>query len=125
MIDFKKYSFVFNAYAYFASREKYPDPDKTFMDLITEQSAEGFDAICWGLAETSRQGDARRRYYGYKDGEVLDEEWLKQHLRLGEVMTARLILVDAIRRGMGNEEDEDEEIDEVLLELQKKRKATD
>ena len=86
---------------------------------------DGINAIAWGLAETSKQGDARRRYYGYRDGEVLDEEWLKCNMSLSDLVQGRYILLDAVSRGMGNEQDEDEEIDEVLLELQKKRKRTD
>lgn len=116
MIDFSQYSFVFNAAAYFNAIEKYPDG---FIEPVISGGRDSFDAICWFLQELSTQGERIRRHYGMDKHEVLLEETARMLLKPTELTEARDIIVDAVVKGM-SVGDDDEEVDEVLLELQKK-----
>lgn len=120
MINFDNYTYLYNADAYFKAEEKYPDG---FFQTLLRRDKQGFDAVCWGLAELSMQGELVRRYQGCDAEEYLTEEKVRHFLDIKEVPRAVEVLVDAITKGLSINSKEDEEIDEVLMELQKKTES--
>jgi hypothetical protein len=113
-MDFKKYRFVYNAAAHFAAKEKCPD----LMESLVRDDIEGLKTLCWLLEELSTQGDLVRRNLGYDKGEIIKADVAMVELKPYEILEAKQIVVNAIQRGMAPSEEE--EIDEVLMELQKK-----
>jgi hypothetical protein len=122
MIDFSKYTFLYNADAYFKAQERYPDG---FFHILLKQDKEAFDAIVWFLGELSLQGELVRRYMGEDKKDYLTEEKVKHLLTIKEMPEALRVVVLAITQGLEIQADEDEEIDEVLMELQKKTTTDD
>ena len=119
-MDFSKYSFVYNAEAHFKGVDRYPGG---VIEAMQKDGTEGFNALCWALAEMSLQGELIRRDMGYDKGKTLSEDYLKRNIRLKDLNTARETALNAIIRGLKGEDKEDEEVDEVLLELQKKTES--
>lgn len=115
-MDFKKYHFIYNAAAYFAAQDKYPDG---LINELGKGGTAGFDALCWALQEMSVQGELVRRDMGYDRGETLDAERLKRNMKFGDIVTARKIVTETMERGL-KMPDEPTEVDEVLAEAQKK-----
>lgn len=116
-MDFSKYSFVYNAEAHFKGVDKYPDG---IMEAMQQKGKAGFDALCWLLAEMSLQGELIRKDMGYEPGEVLTEKQIKTHLTIPELNEARGIALSAVVKGLRGDGKEDEEVDEVLAEIEKK-----
>ena len=114
MINFDDYTFLYNADAHFKAMERYPDG---FFTEILRSDLAGFNAVCWGLAEMSLQGELLRRYQGLDKKEYLTEAKVRSMLTIPEMPDAVKTLIDAINKGMKTEDD-GEEIDEVLMELQ-------
>ena len=120
MLEFDKYTYLYNADAYFKAQEKFPDG---FFHLLLKQDKEAFDALVWFLAELSLQGELVRRYMGEDKKDYLTEEKVRHLMRVKDMPEALRVVVTAIMKGLEIEADEDEEIDEVLMELQKKTTA--
>lgn len=118
-MDFNKYRFTYNAMAFFNAQERYPDG---LAQEVFKEGKEGLDALCWALEELSTQGDLVRRSLGYDKGEILTAEMARAQLKANDVPKAKLLVLDALKRGMG-EVDEEDEVDLVLMELQKKTKT--
>lgn len=118
-MDFNKYRFTYNAMAFFNAQERYPDG---LAQEVFKEGKEGLDALCWALEELSTQGDLVRRSLGYDKGEILTAEVAMAQLKANDVPKAKLLVLDALKRGMG-EADEEDEVDLVLMELQKKTKT--
>ena len=116
MINFDDYTFLYNADAHFKAMERYPEG---FFQTIIGGDLAGFNAVCWGLAETSMQGEMYRRFQGQDKKDYLTEAKVRNMLTLPEMPEAVKVLMDAINKGM-RVQDDGEEIDEVLMELQKK-----
>lgn len=116
-MDFSNQSFVYNAAAYFAAQEKYPDGLGT---AILQNGMEGLDALCWALEELSTQGELIRRSMGYDKREPIKAKEAALVLSAYQATEARRIILGAISKGLTAPEDEGEEVDEVLAELQKK-----
>lgn len=113
----KDYTYLYNAAAHFAAAEKYNGPEGLF-GALKEPGMPGLEALCWALAETSRQGELMRRYMGETPRETpTAEEWLLK-LRPNQIKAATGLVLTAMVDGLGK--GEDEEVDEVLAELQKK-----
>lgn len=121
MINFEDYTFLYNADALFKAQEKYPDG---FFHLLLKQDKEAFEALTWFLGELSLQGEIVRRYKGEDKKEYLTQEKAKHLLSIKEMPEALKVVINAIQQGLEIETDEDEEIDEVLMELQKKTETT-
>jgi len=117
MINFDKYHYLYNADAHFKAQEKYPDG---YFSVLLAGDKNSFDALTWFLAELSLQGELVRRYMGEDKGEYLTEERARHMLSIKQMPEALRIVVTAIKDGLEIEADENEEIDEVLMELQKK-----
>ena len=107
-----KYQFVYNAQAHFDAKKKYPD------GLLNAIQADDFDALCWALEELSTQGELIRRDMGHDRQIPLKAETVKRLLMPHQIVDAKNLIYEAIVRGMSK--DENEEIDEVLAENQKK-----
>ena len=125
MMKFAEHHFLFNAAAYFAAAEKYPE--NGIVAAIAGQGPESFDALCWALAELAQQGELARRDMGYDSGEMLTVERVRRQLMPAQLPEAREIVLRAIAKGLKNGEGNDsDEVDEVLAELaeQKKTDAT-
>jgi len=121
MINFDDYTFLYNADAYFKAQERFPDG---FISLLLKQDKEAFDTLVWFLAEMSLQGELVRRYMGEDKKDFLTEEKVRHLMTVKEMPEALKVVVSTIQKGLEIETDEDEEIDEVLAELQKKTGAT-
>ena len=119
MIEFDKYHYLYNADAHFKAQERFPDG---YFSLLLQGDKDSFDTIAWFLAELSLQGELVRRYMGEDRGEYLTEEKARHLLTIKQMPEALKIVVNAIKDGLEIEADEDEEVDEVLMELQKKNK---
>lgn len=114
----KNIRFLYNAAAHFAAEEKYPEG---VINELRKKGAESFNALCWVLGETAKQAELMRRYMGETPEEVPTEEEFRLKLRPSQIHEASEIVLNTIVKGLrGDEEDEEEEIDEVLLEMQKK-----
>lgn len=115
-MDFSKYHFIYNAAAYFAAQDKYPDG---LMDAVLQSGFEGFAAVCWALELLSTQGELIRRDMGHDRQEPLKESDALKYMRPADFLEAKRLIITAIAAGLKAGE-EPEEVDEVLMELQKK-----
>lgn len=118
-MDFTKYHFLYNAAAYFATQEKYPDG---FFELLMRNDTEGLEALCWVLQEMSEQGELMRRYMGYDKEETFKASEAIVKMRPKDIGAARAIAMTAMDVGLDSSPDDEEEVDIVLVELQKKIK---
>lgn len=118
-MDFTQYHLAYNAAAHFAAQEKYPD-EGGLIGVITQSGTAGFEALCWALAELSTQGELIRRDMGFDRQEPIRQSQAALYLKPMEIMEARKAVMQAISDGLKTTTDENEEVDEVLAELQKK-----
>lgn len=112
---------LYNAAAHFAACEKYPD------GLINEMKKQGtasFDAMFWAFTEAAKQAELYRRFMGETPRRILTEADWRTIIKPGQMSKAAGMVMDAIATGLSSGDDEDQEIDEVLLELEKKTGAT-
>lgn len=116
-MDLKNFSFLYNAAAHFAASEKYPDG---LVQAMVQNTAEGFDALCWALVELSAQGELVRRYMGHEKRDVLSVDKVRAELMPYQIPEAKKIVMDAVVKGIQPPKDENAEVDVVLQELQKK-----
>ena len=126
-----RYHYLFNAAAYFAAAEKYPE--NGIVAAIAGQGPESFDALCWALAELAQQGELARRDMGYDSGEMLTVERVRRQLMPAQLpdegdehYEEYLEAQQAIAEGMSIYGGEIAFDDSVLAELaeQKKTDAT-
>jgi len=116
-MDFTKYEFVYGAEVHFAGVEKFPG------GLMKEMDKKGrapFDAMCWVLAAMAEHAELLRRDLGHDKREVPSADYFKLHMKLKDIMPAKQIILNCIAKGLRGETDEDEEVDEVLAEIEKK-----
>ena len=111
------YTYRYSAAAHLAASDKYPDGAA---NVFTQNTAEGFDALCWMLAELSTQGELMNRYMGHEKKEPLTIDKVRMELMPYQLPEARKIVMDAIIKGLRADADENAEVDVVLEELQKK-----
>lgn len=108
---------VYNAAAHFAASEIYPDG---VLDAIAAPGEPGFCALCWAIAQLSTQAELIRRDLGHDPRPLLTPEQVKLRMKPSEIVPFKMAVYEAIMRGL-NSADDDDEIDEVLAELQKKK----
>ena len=112
---------LYNAAAHFAACEKYPD------GLIAEMGKPGvasFDAMFWAFTEAAKQAELYRRFMGETPKRIITEAEWRMIIKPGQMSKATGMLMDAITAGLSSGDDEDQEIDEVLMELEKKTGKT-
>lgn len=113
---------LYTAAAHFAASEKYPDG---LVKEMQKESAEAFDAVFWAFAEMAKQAELYRRFMGEEPRRILTEEEWRLTLRPAQIKRATARVLEALTKGLvDKEDDEEQEIDEVLLELEKKTKKT-
>ena len=110
-----QYHLLYNAAAHFAAQDKYP---YGLVKEITKPGMEGFYAVCWALAKLSEQAELARRHLGYDHQKPVEEDELRLTLRPNEMIAAKTAIFQAVSKGLGDPKEG--EVDEVLLELQKK-----
>ena len=115
-MNLKNYKFVYNAAAYFAAAEKYPDG---IMQALTLPGKQGFEALCWALEELSTQGELVRRHMGEDRASPIKAETAARMLMPHEIADAKNIVFAAIVKGVQGPTDD--EVDEVLAENLKKK----
>ena len=108
---------LYNAAAHFKAQDRYPDG---LIAGISQEGYAGFEATCWALAELGSQGELARRDMHYDRQEMPRMESLLVSLKVTELLEAKTAILDAVSRGLHAEGGEDEEIDEIIAEQQKK-----
>lgn len=88
--------------------------------MITQPTQEGFDALCWAVAELATQGELLRRHMGHEPRELLTAEKVRRELAPHQIAQAVSFVMAAVIHGIHEPSDADAEVDEVLEELQKK-----
>ena len=94
-----------------------------FIEKISGEDKESFEATCWCLEKFSQQGAIVRRWesMGAEKTPMLPAQKAAALLRPADVIRAREAIREAFHLGFAREEErEDEEIDLGWLELQKK-----
>lgn len=109
---------LYNAAAHFAACEKYPDGG--LVEAIRKPDASSFDAVLWAWTESAKQAELYRRFMGEDPKRILTEEEWRMLIKPGQMAQLTNRVMEAIIDGMGAESDKEQEIDEVLMELEKK-----
>lgn len=109
---------LYNAEAHFAAFEKYPEG---LMKQLQIKGPESYEAMLWAFAEAAKQAELYRRFMGEKPKRILTVEEWRMIIKPGQLSQAGEMVMQAIIEGLGPGPEEDEEIDEVLQELEKKR----
>lgn len=117
----KDLTLVYNAAAHFHAAEKYPDG---LVEELKKPGIESFEALCWALGEMALQGELMRRHMGETPKEMPTAENFMLALRPNQLAKATTMVFEELARAMGAG-DEDEEIDLVLLEINKQKKTKD
>lgn len=115
-MNLSKHDFVYNAEAHFAAVEKFPDG---LVKTLSKNNKESFEALCWTLAETAMQAELIRRDLGHDKKQPPTEAYFRTHLMPRDIREAHMLMFNAIQKGL-RKDDEDEEVDEVLEEIEKK-----
>ena len=119
-IKLESVELLYNAEAHFAAAEKYPDG---LINELQKRGVESYEAMIWAFTETARQAELYRRFMGETPRRIITEREARMLLTAGQLRIATKMVMDAIIDGLG-EGDGDEEIDEVLMELEKKTGKT-
>ena len=114
-----EYTFIFNGAALFACYDKFGYGESP-IDMITPNTAEGLDSLCWMAETLSEQGELVRRYLGYEKGPILKAAEISVLALPIDIIELRNAIVGAVAVGFKRETGEDEEIDLGLIELEKK-----
>ena len=115
----KEYYLVFNAAAKFALDELCGD--QSIVEITQPNTKEAHEFLFKAVAILAEQGELVRRRLGYDKVEMLKEDDLPLLLTPIEIMGLKTALYQAVAIGYGREiKDDRQEVDLVLLELQKK-----
>lgn len=114
----KDLKLVYNAAAHFHAAEKYPDG---LIEALKQPGIGALEALCWALAEMALQGELMRRYMGETPRETPTAEQFMVGLRPNQLARATEMVFQELVNGLGSR-NEDDEIDLVLQEIQKKTK---
>lgn len=93
---------------------------KAFAALISTQTQEGFETLCWGVATLAAEGERWRRYMQNDPRELLTPERVRAELQPWQIAEAKALVMQAMIRGLKPPQDDKAEVDEVLEALQKK-----
>ncbi|MBQ6621532.1 MAG: hypothetical protein IJH75_01695 [Mogibacterium sp.] len=112
---FREHELLYNAQAYYTIEAKW---GKDFLAKATED----LGVLCEILAILSEQAEAFHRYMGLPTKQPLLAAELMITLKPSEISRAREEVLRAFVAGMELEHDPDEEVDEVLQELNQKKR---
>jgi len=115
-MDLRQYGYLYNAAAHFAAQDKYSDG---LIAALAQKGRDGFTALCWALEELSTQAELERRYMGHDPRPVIKAKEAEVCMSVSDILVAREIVLNAISRGLKSS-DEPTEVDEILMETQKK-----
>lgn len=112
---------LYNMAAHLAAVDKYPEG---LMDELRKSGKASFDAMYWAFAECAKQAELYRRFLGESPRRILTEADWRLLVKPGQSGKMTEMLLTAIAKGLGDSSDDDQEIDEVLAELEKKSGKT-
>ena len=105
----------------FDTAEKFGDV-KSALELVSEDSADGFEAVKWLAIRMANDAELCRRDAGYDPQPMLHDSDITRRIRPIDLEDLRSAVVDAIRLGYQREVvNENEEQDLGLEELQAKK----
>lgn len=111
---------AFTGEAMFAIKDEFGGASE-LLSAMNADSREGYVATCKAAAILTEQGELARRHMGYTPADIVDADEIAATSSPSEYMTVKAAIPVAIALGYGREiKDEDEEVDLVLVELQKK-----
>lgn len=120
----QKYPLCLNAGALYDIYDQF-GTEKDILGIISTNSAEGFNNLCWILGKLNEQGVAVKKYLERSyEKPLMETEW-KVLLSPLEAILAKEKIAECIIRAFNREIPDDEEIDIGLLELEKKTKKPD
>lgn len=91
------------------------------LSAMGNDTREGYAATCKAAAILAEQGELARRHMGHTPADIVDAEVISALTSPAEYAAVKAAIPVAIALGFGREiEDKEEEIDLVLVELQKK-----
>ncbi|MEY8381977.1 hypothetical protein AALG83_02245 [Christensenellaceae bacterium 44-20] len=117
----KEYALRFSVDVFFKLEEKYGTANA--IEILTKPGAEGFNALCWLVAEMSKAAELYKRYMGESPNEYLKEEFVRAVILPWEMPKIRDEAIEAVMKGIQRQEESEEEIDIGLQELQKKTES--
>lgn len=97
--------------------------EKEIPDLYRGSDKASFDALCWLLWKLSEQGELVRRWEGLDRRPIVPESYFRANMAPFDALDAKRALGAAYEQAFRRERDEDgeeEEVDLILQELQKK-----
>lgn len=115
-----EYPLYYNGYAMYALRDVIGEAK--IYDVLTDDSAEGFETLCEIAAVLVEQGELNRRCMGLDKSRIPSAAVLRVTMRPAELLEVRKAVMNAVLDGMRTEEDEDADIDLGLQEIESKRK---
>lgn len=116
------YYLCFNGIAMFEINELLGD--KQIVDLLTDNTIQGYRMSCEVLAILSEQGEAVRKYLGYDTQKPLTADEILSLAAPADVLSMKSAIMQAVAVGYGKEIGEDDEVDIGLIEIQKKTAMT-
>lgn len=120
--DNNTYYLCFNGAAMFEINDLLGE--RQIVDLLTDNTVQGYRLTCKVLSILSEQGEAARRYLGYDVQKPLTVDEILSIASPADVLLMKNAIMKAVAIGYGKEINEDDEIDTGLIELQKKTDKT-
>lgn len=119
-LDGKEYHLLLNGEALFDCYEHF-GYDRDFLDLIGDDSKEGFAAAAWMLSTFSMQGEMYRRWQGEDRGAYLREAQARSILTPADLPGLKLALMETIRAGFIRKHEAEDSVDPWLQEISQKK----
>lgn len=112
----KNVQLLYNAAAHFNAAEKYPEG---LVNELQKTGAESYEALFWAFSEMMKQAEMIRRFMGETPNTYYSPEELKLIMRPNQIPIASEMVFRELANAL-NTPGENEEIDLVLQEFQKK-----
>lgn len=100
------------------------DAENSVLDPIYGVGRTAFNAVCWMLAKFAEQGELIRRDAGFKPQNIPTDQHFKLKLRPMELHDAKEAIKETVILGFKRECQENEEVDLVLEEIEKKTESS-
>ena len=109
---------LYNGNAYFELKDRWGDE---IVSTLSGQNGNPMECLADTLYTMAREGELVRRLNGYDKQPIPSKEYIKITLKVKDFYPTVEAVMQAINDGLKTESDVDEEVDEGLLELQKKK----
>lgn len=117
----KELYLMYTGEAMFQLREKFGSTEKLF-EATTQDTKEGFAALCEAVAILAEQGELVRRHLGYTPQKTLTVVDLRRIVMPTDIIALKTALPRVVALGYGREiEPENDEVDLGLAELNQKK----